>query len=90
MTDQLLVELIGTFAAIVVFVSYLFNNQLALRLVNIIASCLFIIYGFFLAAVSGWVNGWSTIALNSGCLIVHIVWIVRYKRKDIDDDQENP
>ena len=99
MTTSLLVELIGFLAAIVVFVSYLFSDQYRLRIVNIIASSLFIIYGFFLAAISGWINGWSTLALNTGCLIVHIVWIVKYKalkvqhhvrkRKPTDSDIED-
>ena len=99
MSYQVLVELVGTLAAVVVLVSYLFSDQYWLRIVNIVASCLFILYGFLLAIISGWINGWSTLALNVGCLTIHILWIVRYRyskvqhhvrrRKPTDTDVED-
>ena len=79
MLNPVIVELVGVLAALLVFVSYLFTSQVPLRIVNIIASLIFVLYGFFIAANSGWVNGWTTVGLNAGCSIVHIVWLAKHK-----------
>ena len=76
----LTVEIIGTLSAVLVLASYFFTDQAKLRTFNIVASIGFIVYGFCLAAVSGWVNGWATIALNLSCIVTHVVWIVKHRK----------
>ena len=80
MTSAAVVEAIGILSAILVLVSYLFTDQRKLRICNLIASVVFVVYGISLAAVSGWVNGWSTIALNSVCIVIHIFWLWNNRR----------
>ena len=75
--DPVLVEIFGTFTAVLVLVSYIFTDQAKLRTFNILASIGFIIYGFLLAAISNWVNGWATIGLNVCCMVTHIVWVAK-------------
>lgn len=81
MTPELIVELVGILSSLLVLVSYLFSNQVKLRVINLIASAVFVVYGVLLAWLSGWVNGWSVIVLNSGCIVVHTVWLIMHLRK---------
>lgn len=81
MTPELIVELVGIVSSLLVLISYLFSNQVKLRMINLIASAVFVAYGVLLAWLSGWVSGWSVIALNSGCIVVHIVWLLKHFRK---------
>lgn len=83
-------EWIGIPAAVLVLLSYVFSNQLKLRIVNTVASMLFVVYGFIIAIMTNWSTGWSTIILNTLSTIVHIVWIIRYflsKRKELSKEE---
>lgn len=89
MSLGVIVEIIGTIAAALVLISYIFNDQGKLRTLNLLASFVFTGYGVALAYISHWTNGWATILLNLDCAIVHIVWLVRNrKRKKLEE--KNP
>lgn len=74
-------EWIGVPAAVLVLLSYLFSNQLKLRILNIVASLVFVAYGLAIAATTGWTAGWSTVVLNALCVVVHIRWLIIYKKQ---------
>ena len=78
------VEVLGIVPAAFVALSYLFTNQRRLRIINTVASVLFILYGILLASTSGWQNGWITAAMNAFCAAIHIVWLIKdsVKRKN--------
>lgn len=71
------VEVLGIVPAAFVALSYLFTNQRRLRIINTVASLLFVLYGILLASTSGWQNGWITAAMNLFCAVIHIVWLVQ-------------
>lgn len=79
-TVKIIVEVVGALAAAFVLVSYLFTNQKKLRIINLVASIVFVAYGFALLATTKWVNGWVTVILNAACAIVHVVYLVRNKK----------
>lgn len=89
MSLGVIVEIIGTLAAALVLISYIFNDQGKLRTLNLLASFVFTGYGVALAYISHWTNGWATILLNLDCAIVHIVWLVRNRKKK-KLEKENP
>lgn len=74
-------EWLGVPAAVLVLFSYLFSNQVKLRIVNAVASTVFTAYGIALMVVFGFPTGLSTMLLNAFCVVVHIVWLFRYFRK---------
>lgn len=72
-------EIFGIPAMVLVFLSYLFTNQVKLRIINIVGCVVFIAYGLAIAATTQWQTGWSTVVLNTASFIVHLVWLIRYK-----------
>ena len=84
------VEVLGIVPAAFVALSYLFTNQRRLRIINTVASVLFVLYGILLASTSGWQNGWITAAMNAFCAAIHIVWLVKdsLKNKRYKDAQK--
>ena len=77
MNANLLSEIIGAIAAILVLISYAFKDQRKLRIFGIIAGVVFTLYGFQIAYFSNWVNGWSTVALNIACIVVNAIRLKR-------------
>ena len=77
MNANLLSEIIGAIAAILVLISYTFKDQRKLRIFGIIAGAVFTLYGFQIAYFSDWVNGWSTVALNIACIVVNAIRLKR-------------
>lgn len=65
-------EIIGFLASLFVMLSYIFDGK-KLRLVNIIGSILFIIYGFMF-------NGISVIILNSAAIVLHLYYILKEEK----------
>lgn len=73
-----MIEAIGIFASIVIFISMLFKTNtykgaFLLRLLNSFGSVIFIVYGLVLPA-------YSTAFLNMGALIINIFHLFRMKR----------
>ncbi len=76
---------IGILASSLVLLSYIFSNQKLLRIVNLVASIIFVIYGFGLVIGPefDWTgyDAWPTVILNTFCAIVHIRWLILDKKK---------
>lgn len=65
-------ELIGTLASILVMLSYTLDGK-KLRIVNIIGSILFIIYGIMLGGI-------SVIILNGITIPIHLYYILKEEK----------
>ena len=57
-------EVLGIIATLVVLVSFSFNKEKHIRIVNSFGSILFIIYGLWIGALSVWLLNGSVLALN--------------------------
>lgn len=74
--------IVGTLASVLVFLSYIFKNQVWLRIVNMIASIIFVAYGLCLYCGTdfSWTS-WTAlpvIILNASSATVHAVYLIRY------------
>jgi uncharacterized membrane-anchored protein YitT (DUF2179 family) len=67
------IEIIGLIASVFILVSFLFRNELLIRLVNSIGATLFVIYGVIIGAWSVWI-------LNIALLVVHIYFLTKPKK----------
>lgn len=74
-------ETVSLIASILVFVSYLFKDQRKLRKVNLVASIVFIVYGFLLLIETQWRSGYSIIVLNVGTALMHFFYL-KFHKKD--------
>lgn len=84
---------LGLLAGGCVLISYLFTNQVKLRIINLVGSFLFTCYGVAIVIVTSPGSGWTTIVLNAICFVIHLVWLMRYKKgkiviKSIKDKEE--
>lgn len=68
-----MIEILGTIASIIIVVSFLFNNMKIIRIINIIGSIIFIIYGIAISAFSVWL-------LNAMLLFIHIYKLIKNKK----------
>ena len=66
-------EIIGLVATIIVFASYSFSDVKKLRILNIVGSVLFVVYGFILPA-------YSTALLNIACIVMNSYKIYKLKK----------
>jgi hypothetical protein len=79
-----MVELLGIIASIFMVFSLILpstsaRGNISMRILNIIASALFVVYGCLIPA-------FSTALLNSLTIIINIINIVKIKRKMKDND----
>lgn len=58
-------EIIGLVASILVLISFLFNKERNIRIINILGAICFVIYGVSIGALSVWL-------LNSALVIIHL------------------
>lgn len=65
-------ELLGTLASVLVMLSYTLDGK-KLRIVNIVGSILFIIYGIMLGGI-------SVIILNSITIPIHLYYILKEEK----------
>ena len=63
-------EIIGILASIIVLISFLFNNEKRIRMINIIGAILFVIYGIS-------TNSISVLFLNGTLILIHIYYLIR-------------
>lgn len=63
-------EIIGILASIVVLISFLFNNEKRIRMINIVGAILFVIYGILINAFSVWF-------LNGALILIHIYYLMK-------------
>ena len=66
---MLIRELIGLIAGIFVMLSYVFDGT-KLRIVNILGSVFFVIYGIMLGGI-------SVVLLNAGAIVLHLYYILK-------------
>ena len=74
-------ETVSLIASLLVFVSYLFGDQRKLRIVNLVASIVFIVYGFLLLVETQWRSGYSIVVLNVGTTLMHFFYL-KFHKKD--------
>lgn len=67
------VELLGILSTVFVLISFLFNDTVKIRIVNIIGAGLFVIYGILLNALSVWL-------LNGALILIHIYYLIKNKK----------
>ena len=67
------IELLGTFASILVLISFLMKNEKMIRSVNIVGAIVFVVYGICIKAFSIWF-------LNGALCIVHIYRLLKLKK----------
>lgn len=65
------IELIGTLASIIILISFMMKDIVKIRIINIIGSLCFIIYGFF-------IGSFSVLLLNSVLVLVHIYHLKKH------------
>lgn len=66
-------EYLGTIASVFILISFSFNNEKYIRIINIIGALLFVIYGIQTGAFSVWF-------LNTGLIIIHIYKLIRMNK----------
>lgn len=65
------IELIGLVSTLFVLISFLFDDIMLIRILNMVGSILFVVYGILSGSLSVWI-------LN-GCLVfVHLYYIIKY------------
>lgn len=67
-----LIEIIGTLGSIFVLISFIVNDIKKIRIINIIGSIFFVIYGIY-------INAFSTWFLNGALILIHIYYLIRKK-----------
>lgn len=68
------VEFFGILATLFVLLSFLMKKVETIRCVNIIGALLFILYGILINSPSTWM-------LNAALVIIHSVYLIKYKNK---------
>ena len=68
--DVLKNEWLGLLASAFILASFLTNNQVKTRLINMVGCVVFVVYGFILPA-------YSTAFMNGALFIVHIVYLTK-------------
>lgn len=72
-----MIELTGIIATALIFISFTFTDIKKIRLLNLIGSVLFIVYGLGIGATWTWV-------LNAGLVIVQLYFLNKLgKQKDV-------
>lgn len=66
-------EIIGLSATLFVLLSFLMKKIELVRIINIIGATLFVIYGLLIHSLSTWL-------LNGVLIIVHIIYLIKYKK----------
>lgn len=69
-----LVEIIGILAGLLVLGSFLFKDQVKIRIVNAVGSVIFVVYGIL-------ITSYATIFLNSVMIVVQIHYLCKGGKK---------
>lgn len=67
-------EIIGITGTLFVLLSFLMKDLTKVRIINIMGAILFVVYGILINALSTWL-------LNAILVIIHIIYLVKEKRK---------
>lgn len=71
--DILKNEWLGIIASAIVLISFLTTDQIKTRMINLVGSAVFVVYGLILPA-------YSTAFMNMAIVIVQIVFIIKHFR----------
>ena len=63
-------EIIGTFASVLVLISFLMKGEKKIRIVNIFGAITFVIYGILIGAFSVWF-------LNGALCLIHLYYLLK-------------
>ena len=63
------IELIGILGSVFVLISFLMKDILVIRIINIVGSVIFIVYGIIIGAMATWF-------VNAALIVVHIIYII--------------
>ena len=66
-------EIIGIVATLFIIASFLTKDLIKVRIVNLVGSVIFIVYGVL-------IHSWSTAILNAVMIIVHLVYLLRKEK----------
>ena len=66
-------EIIGIVATLFIIASFLTKDLIKVRIVNLVGSVIFIVYGVL-------IHSWSTAILNAVMIIVHLVYLLRREK----------
>jgi cell shape-determining protein MreD len=72
-----MIESIGLAATVFILVSFLFNQEKKIRVINLVGAVLFVIYGYLIAAPSVYI-------LNGALIVIHIYKI--YKMSKVKEE----
>lgn len=64
------IELIGILGSVFVLISFLMKDILVIRIINIVGSVIFIVYGIIIGAMATWF-------VNAALIVVHIIYIIK-------------
>ena len=67
------VELIGLIATRCIFISFTQSKTSRIRIINMIGSVLFVVYGCLIGSISVWL-------LNAACFVLNLYKIIKEKR----------
>ena len=67
------IEILGIVATLFVLLSFLFNKQKTIRIVNIIGAVVFVVYGILINSISVWL-------LNGALIGIHIYYLIKKVR----------
>lgn len=70
------VEVIGVLASVIVLISFIFDSEKKIRIINILGCTLFVIYGVLIHSFSVWF-------LNGMLLFVHLNKLLKMRGKDV-------
>lgn len=77
-------EWLGIVASAIILISFLTNNQIKTRIINMVGCIAFVVYGLLLPA-------YSTAFMNLSLFIVHIVFLTKHfikRRKEKNSQKE--
>jgi len=75
-------EIIGIIASGFVLISFLYSGEWKIRIVNIIGSFLFVIYGLLIGALSVYM-------MNGILIAVHISKLIKLKKESSNQEEKN-
>ena len=75
-----MIEVLGIAATCMILVSFTFNDTVKIRILNMIGSIMFVIYGIYMNALSVWL-------LNGACVILQMYKL--YKHYKLKGDNSN-
>ena len=76
------IELIGILGSVFVLISFLMKDILVIRIINIVGSVIFIVYGIIIGAMATWF-------VNAALIVVHIIYIIRELKNKKNKTIEN-